>query len=97
MLLSIQSGCCTNPCDQLSGEISTHLVPQFGLGDEILLHTILVSTHLHLVLQKVESHTVLVFPARVKHHLEGGSIQLILRARGHSDSWVLFAGEGPSV
>jgi hypothetical protein len=41
--------CCTNPCEQLSGEISTHLVLQLGLGDERLLHTILVSG-LHLVL-----------------------------------------------
>ena len=88
---------CTNPCEQLSGEISTHLVPQLGLRDERLLHTILVSSHLHLVLWKVESHIVLLFPARAHHHLEGGSIQLILRASGHSDSWVLFAGAGPSV
>ena len=83
---------CTNPCEQLSGEISTHLVLQLGLGDERLLHTILVSAHLHLTLQKV-----LVFPARAHHHLEGGSIQLILRAWDHSDSWVMFVGAGPSV
>jgi hypothetical protein len=42
--------CCTNPCEKLSGEISTHLVPQLGLEDERLLHTILVSVHLHLAL-----------------------------------------------
>jgi hypothetical protein len=65
--------------------------------DERLLHTILVSAHLHLVLQKVAGRTILGFPAKAHHHLEGGSIQLILRAWGHSDSWVLFAGEGPSV
>jgi hypothetical protein len=35
--------CYTNPWEKLSGEISTHLVPQLGLGDERLLHTILVS------------------------------------------------------
>jgi hypothetical protein len=35
--------CYTNPCEKLSGEISTHLVPQLGLEDERLLHTILVS------------------------------------------------------
>ena len=34
---------CTNPCEKLSGEISTHLVPYLGLEDERLLHTILVS------------------------------------------------------
>jgi hypothetical protein len=34
---------CKNPCEKLSGEISTHLVPQLGLEDERLLHTILVS------------------------------------------------------
>ena len=81
---------CTNPCEQLSGEISTHLVLQLGLRDERLLHTI-------LALQKVASHIVLVFPARAHHHLEGGSIQLILRAWGHSDNWVLSAGAEPSV
>ena len=43
---------CTNPFEQLSGEISTHLFPHLGLRDERLLHTILVSAHLHLVLQK---------------------------------------------
>ena len=72
--------CCTNPCAQLSGEIPTHLVLQLSIRDEILLQTILVSAHLHLVLQKVASHIVLVFPARAHHYLEGGSIQLILRA-----------------
>ena len=94
---SVWGFCCANPCEQLSGEISTHLVPQLGLRDERLLHTILVSAHLHLALQKVASHTVLVLPARAHHHLEGGLIQLILRAWGHSNSWVFFAGEGPSV
>ena len=53
---SVWGFCCTNPCEQLSGEISTHLVPQLGLGDEILLHTILVLAHLHLVLQEVQDH-----------------------------------------
>jgi hypothetical protein len=48
--------CCTNPCEQLSGEISTHLVLQLGLGDERLLHTILVSYHLHIMLQKGKDH-----------------------------------------
>jgi hypothetical protein len=71
---SVWGFCCTNPCEKLSGEISTHLVPQLGLRDERLLHTILVSTHLHLVLQKVTGHTVLVFPVRAHHHLEGGLI-----------------------
>ena len=53
VLLSIQFGvCCTNPCEQLSGEISTHLVPQLGLGDEIFLHTILFSAYFLLKLQK---------------------------------------------
>ena len=81
-LLSIQfwGFCCTNPCEQLSGEISTHLVPQLGLEDERLLHTILVLAYLHLALQQVAGRTVLVFPARAHHHLEGGSIHLILRA-----------------
>ena len=88
--------CYTNPCEKLSGEISTHLVLQLGLGDERLLHTILVSSHLHLALQKVASHTVLVFPARVHHHLEKGSIQLIKIDFGHSDTWVLLAGVQPS-
>jgi hypothetical protein len=41
---SVWGFCCTNPCEQLSGEISTHLVPQLGLGDERLLHTILFSS-----------------------------------------------------
>ena len=45
--------CCTNPCEQLSGEISTHLVPQLGLGDEIFHHTILFSAYLFLVLLKI--------------------------------------------
>ena len=94
---SVWGFCCTNPCEKLSGEISTHLVSQLGLGNERLLHTILVSAHLHLALQKVAGCIVLVFPARAHHHLEGGSIQLILRAWGHSDSWVLFAGAGPSA
>jgi hypothetical protein len=40
---SVWGFCCTNPWEQLNGEISTHLVPQLGLGDERLLHTILVS------------------------------------------------------
>ena len=84
--------CCTNPCEKLSGEISTHLVPQLGLGDERLLHTILVLVYLHPALQKVVGRTILVIPARAHHHLEGGSIQLILRAWDHSDTWVLFAG-----
>ena len=43
----------TNPCDQLNGEISTHLVPKLGLGDERFLHTILLSAYFHLALQKV--------------------------------------------
>ena len=44
LLLRIQFGIfAVNPCEKLSGEISTHLVPQLGLEDEILLHTILVS------------------------------------------------------
>ena len=89
--------CYTNPWEKLSGEISTHLVPQLGLGDERLLHTILVSAHLHLSFQNIAGHIVLVFPARAHHHLEGGLIELILRAWGHSDSWVLFAVVGPSV
>ena len=84
--------CCTNPCEQLSGEIFTDLVPQCGLGDERLLHTILVSDHLHLKPQKVAGCTVLVFPARAHHYVEGGSIHLIQRAWGHSDIWVLFVG-----
>jgi hypothetical protein len=41
-LYSVWGFFCTNPWEQLSGEISTHLVPQLGLGDERLLHTILV-------------------------------------------------------
>ena len=89
---SVWGFCYTNPCEQLSGEISTHIVPQLGLGDERFLHTILVSVHLHPALQKVAGRTVLVIPARARHHLEGGSIQLIQRAWGHSDTWVLFAG-----
>ena len=83
---------CTNPCEKLNGEISTHLVPQLGLRDERLLHTILVSTHLHLALQKVAGRTILMIPARVHHYLEGGSIQLIQRAWDHYDTWVLFVG-----
>ena len=43
----------TNPCEQLSGEVFTHLVPQLGLGDEIFLHTILLSAYLLLELQKI--------------------------------------------
>jgi hypothetical protein len=89
---SVWGFCCTNPCEQLSGEISTHLVPQLGLEDGRLLHTILVSTYLHLALQKIASRTVLVIPARAHHHLEGGLIQFILMAWGHFDTWVLFAG-----
>jgi hypothetical protein len=50
---SVWGFCCTNPCEQLSGEIPTHLVPQLGLGDERLLHTILLSTYFHLALQKI--------------------------------------------
>ena len=73
--------------EQLSGEISTHLVPQLGLGDERFLHTILLSFYLYLVLKKV-----LVIPARAQNYLEGGSIHLIQRASGRSNTWVLLAG-----
>jgi hypothetical protein len=60
VLLSIQFGvCCTNPCEQLSGEISTHLVPQLGLGDEIFLHTILFSAYFLLELQKTAGSVLL--------------------------------------
>jgi hypothetical protein len=76
---SVWGFCCTNPCEQLSGEISTHLVPKIGLRDERFLHTILISVHLHLALQKVAGHTVLVIPARLHHYLEGRSIHLIQR------------------
>jgi hypothetical protein len=50
---SIWGFCCTNPCEKLNGEISTHLVPQLGLGDERFLHTILFSAYLFLVLMKI--------------------------------------------
>jgi hypothetical protein len=50
---SVWGFCCTNPCEQLSGEIFTHLVPQLGLGDERFLHTILFSAYLLLELQKI--------------------------------------------
>jgi hypothetical protein len=50
---SVWGFCCTNPCEQLSGEISTHLVPQLGLGDERFLHTILFSSYLFLVFLEI--------------------------------------------
>jgi hypothetical protein len=82
--------CCTNPCEQLSGEISTHLVPQLGLGDERLLHTILFSTRLHLSLQKIAGRTVIVIPARAHHSAEEFRSTGFESGFGDLDTWVVL-------
>jgi hypothetical protein len=50
LLLSIQfeGFAVTKPCEQLSGEIPTHLVPSLVLGMKYSTHTILHSSQIHL-------------------------------------------------
>jgi len=98
--LSIQFGgfVVTNPCEQLSGERSTHLFPNIGLGDERLHphHSTLI-TYPPIDSEKQQGRTVQEFPARAHHHLKKSSIQLTRRNVGHSNTWVLLAGAQPSL
>jgi hypothetical protein len=100
LLLSIQFGgfAVTNPCEKLSGERPTHLVPKLGLGDERLHphHSTLI-TYPPIDSEKQQGHTVQEFPARAHHYLKESSIQLIRRFFGHSNTWVLLAGSQPSL
>ena len=100
LLLSIQLGgfVVTNPCEKLSGERSTHLVPNLGLGDERLHphHSTLI-TYPPTDSENKQGRIVQEFPARVHHHLKKSSIQLIRRNVGNSNTWVLLAGAQPSL
>jgi hypothetical protein len=100
LLLSIQFGgfAVTNPCEQLSGERSTHLVPKLGLGDERLHphHSTLI-TYPPIDSEKQQGRTVQEFLARAHHYLKESLIQLIRRVVGHSNTWVLLAGSQPSL
>jgi hypothetical protein len=61
LLLSIQFGgfVVTNPCEKLSGERPTHLVPSLVLGMKYSTYTNLHSSHIHLSIQ--ESSRVVLF------------------------------------
>jgi hypothetical protein len=61
LLLSIQfeGFVVTNPCEKLSGEIPTHLVPILVSWMKYSTHTILHSSQIHLSTQ--ESNRVVLF------------------------------------
>jgi hypothetical protein len=62
LLLSIQfeGFAVTNPCEKLSGERPTHLVPSLVSGMKYSTHTILHSLQIHLSTQE-RSRAVLFF------------------------------------
>jgi hypothetical protein len=61
LLLSIQfeGFAVTNPCEKLSGERPTHLVPSLVSGMKYSIHTILHLSQIHLWIQ--ESSKVVLF------------------------------------